>query len=262
MELLGKSVTILGVRIDSTSKAQVLSQVREAIEKKQKKVIVTPNPEILLASYTDAQLRESLNASDISVPDGFGILFVSPLQRLELIKGRELAMDLIELANQNGYRIALLGNTKGNAQEAKDVLLKKYSHIKLYAFDGPDLDTNAKPGAKDAAKREKDLIDTITKIKPHIILVGFGAPRQEKWIQLYKDVLPAIIFMTVGGTFDTISGRIALPPAYWPRSLEWIWRLIQEPKRITRILNATIGFPYKVLLSRYQPQEPISNKKI
>ncbi len=96
-----------------------------------------------------------------------------------------------------------------------------------------------------------DCLKKINAARPDLLFVGFGMPKQEKWI--YKNVkkLDAKGIMTVGGTFDYVFGKARLPPQWLEKpGLEWLWRLLHEPKRGSRILNAVIIFPLKVLCSK------------
>lgn len=83
-----------------------------------------------------------------------------------------------------------------------------------------------------------------------IVLVAYGAPKQEIWIAENKDALGAKLLVGVGGTFDMLSGRLKRAPG-WVQSLnlEWLWRFLQQPSRIGRIWRAVVVFPLKVLMS-------------
>ncbi len=266
----GKDVAILGVGIDSNNKVEVLKQVQESVFKKRKLTIVTPNPEIILEAQEDAVLRNALNAADISIPDGVGILrgynylqgkagifrWLSCMYAgggkgdLPLIKGRELTSGLIQLAEKEEWTIILLGNREGSAKAAMEKLRGNNTSLKVYSIEGPNLTKKGEPLTKEDNEVEKNAIEEINKIKPQILLIGFGAPRQEKWMQKYKHVLSANVMMVVGGTFDYISGKTILPPTWWPLWGEWLWRLFTKKGHIKRVWRAVVQFPLKLLFSR------------
>jgi N-acetylglucosaminyldiphosphoundecaprenol N-acetyl-beta-D-mannosaminyltransferase len=261
--------TILNVNIDSTSIPQVLSKIKNTIKTKQKCFIVTPNPEIVLQAHRDNKLREALNAADISIPDGIGIIkaenylhspklsrvlpsfygISKPTSELTLIKGRELFLEIIKLADDEQWKVVLLGDSKDSAQKAERNLIEKFKFkkIKLYSIKGPNLTLEGKPISTKDEEQEKYAINLINKIQPQVLFVGFGAPRQEKWLYKWQDTLRSRVDMVVGGTFNYISGKTPLPPVWWPNSLEWVWRLYTKPSHITRVWNAVIIFPYTIV---------------
>jgi N-acetylglucosaminyldiphosphoundecaprenol N-acetyl-beta-D-mannosaminyltransferase len=262
----GESVTILNTRIDSTSTSRVLSKVEDTIKKNTKCFIVTPNPEILLQAQKDIDLRDALNSSDISSPDGIGILkaeeylkrksgilnlinsfyrFTKPQGNLNLVKGRDLFVNLIKAANEKNWKVVLIGNRKGSAKKAKSELEKKWRNVKLYAFEGANLTLSGDPVTNEDTEIEKFAISSINKIHPQLIFVGFGAPRQEKWLHKRLSELKCNVGMVVGGTFDYISKSVPIPPHWWPSEMEWLWRLLTQ-FRFRRIWNAVFVFPIAV----------------
>lgn len=245
-------VTILGVAIDSTKVSEVLSRVRSSVAQKGKLFITTPNPEIVLLASKDPKLMMALNSSDIAIPDGTGILWAGKRKKKDLtrIKGRQLVVRILEIANTKKWRVVLLGNREKSAQKAHALLEQKYPTVSFYSFEGANLNEKAEPVTKSDNELEKTTIERINKIKPEVVFVGFGAPRQEKWIYKWKSKIDASVFMVVGGTFNYLSGKTSLPPSYWPHSLEWLWRLFTKKGHWKRVWNAVIVFPVKVLLTR------------
>jgi N-acetylglucosaminyldiphosphoundecaprenol N-acetyl-beta-D-mannosaminyltransferase len=244
--------------------------------------IVTPNPEIVSMASEDPDLVKAINGATFSVPDGVGlsqaVKFLSlpnpklkflrpmilPIQGLEvwlatwfdkdwlnsevgLIKGRELFESLIALANKKRWRVVLLGDMQDSAGKALVALMRSYKRVGLTAISAPMLTNAGKPLTLADKEREKEVLRKINEIKPHLIFVGFGAPRQEKWIARNLLGLDIGGAMVVGGTFDYISGKAKVPPTFMANlGLEWLWRLLREPWRIKRILTAFPIFPLKV----------------
>ncbi|BCX15056.1 MAG: acetyl-mannosamine transferase [Patescibacteria group bacterium] len=250
--------------------------------------IVTPNPEIVLEAQKDRELALILNSADFAIPDGIGLaqsnLFLSlpnysflPLRFLALIfgwlkvffltlfskdklfsglnviKGRRLFEDLIFLANKKKFRVVLIGDDKQSAQKAAGALKGNYKKVNIFAFSGPRLDREGKPFDDKERLKEKEIINSINKIRPHLVFVGFGAPKQEKWIWRNKDKLDVGGMMVVGGTFDYVSGRLKYPPRFLEKAgLEWLWRLLVQPKRLGRIFRAVFVFPVKVSIYKFK----------
>lgn len=251
----GKSVTILDVRIDSTSMAQVLDQVRLTIAKKGKLTIVTPNPEIVLQAQNDHSLRNAINNSHISIPDGTGLLFANRFltgqSTLPLIKGRELFVSLISEAEKNKWKVFLIGSKEGSAVQAEKELVKQYPNIKVYSTEGPNVNRSGIPETNGDIEVENETISKLNEVRPNLVFIGFGVSRQEKWMQRWYKKAPGNVWMVVGGTFDFISGKTILPPSFWPRNFEWAWRLLTKPSHVKRVFNATVLFPFRVLQSKF-----------
>jgi len=279
-----KDGQILKVDLDSTSKAGVLAFVRDSIARKAKFSIVTPNPEIVLMAQKDRNLAQSLEAANLAIPDGIGlsqaarflslaaprnillripVCFVQGLgvglatfvardwllDCLPVIKGRELFMELVKLANKKGWRVFFLGGESGEAKDAGEKLRRSLKSARIAYAPGPMLDDEARPKTQEDKNAEIYCIRQINEFKPHLLFVALKAPRQEKWLMKWLGTLDIGGGMVVGGTFKYISGQSKLPP-HWMENLglEWLWRLITEPWRLKRVLTAFPIFPLKVFL--------------
>lgn len=288
-EISRKQAKILGIKLDSTSRAQVLRFVRSRLARTRSGMsffIITPNPEIVMQAQKDRKLAEILNSADLVLPDGTGLAqatkFLSlPAPKpkvvrilvllvqgalvglatffrrdwlfhsLNLIKGRELFLEFCKLANKKGWKVFLLGGEDGVAEETKQVLKRNLKKIEIEALDGPMLNLAANPVSKKDKKIEDQAVSAINKFKPHLLFVAFGAPKQEKWLSKWLPKFDVGGAMTVGGTFNYLAGRSKLPPAQMEEiGLEWFWRLIAEPWRFRRVLRAFPIFPLKVFWSK------------
>ncbi|MBU0572394.1 WecB/TagA/CpsF family glycosyltransferase [Patescibacteria group bacterium] len=263
-----------------------LSLFNKNTAKKAKFVIVTPNPEIVIKAQKDRELIRIINAANLSLPDGIGLAaaykFVSfrapkwkilraPVllvqgfmvglavlfgdrwltKDLNIIKGRELFLELMKLANKKGWRVFLLGGEDGEAGIAVKNLQKSLKKVVLESAQGPMLDENAIPVSRKDVKIEQDVVRSINKLKPHLLFVAFGAPKQEKWVDKWMENLSIGGAMVVGGTFNYMAKKTALPPKQMEKlGLEWLWRLITQPGRAKRIFTAFPLFPLKVYWHR------------
>ncbi len=284
-EINRKQAKILGIKLDSTSKTQVLRFVRSRLARARSGTpffIVTPNPEIIMRAQKDRKLAEILNSADLVLPDGTGLAQAAKFlslsapkpkivralvllvqgalvglatffrrdwlfHSLNLIKGRELFLELCKLANKKGWRVFLLGGENGVADETKRVLKRNLKRIEIEVLGGPMLNLTANPASKKDKKIEDQAVSAINKFKPHLLFVAFGAPKQEKWLSKWLPKLDVGGAMTVGGTFNYLAGRSRFPPAQMEKiGLEWLWRLITEPWRFGRVLRAFPIFPLKI----------------
>ena len=213
--------------------------------------IVTLNPEMLLAGKRDTQYAETLRKADLRIVDSFGLKLFGFLhgKNLKRLTGVDLAEALIHWAHQTHQSIAFIGGEKPKtAARAYATMAQKYPGLKGYAEDGGMVDAmgNGDSGNEEALLR-------LTMEEPDIILVAFGHPKQERWIERVRSQFPkAKAIVGIGGTFDYWGSIVKRAPK-WVRTLglEWLYRLIQEPKRWRRILDAVIVFPFYAILDRF-----------
>ena len=159
-------------------------------------------------------------------------------------------LELIKLANKKRWKVFLLG---GSASKAKEVLERSFGGVKIEANDGPMFNKEGKPKQKEDKKEEIEIVKRINEFKPQLLFIGFGAPKQEKWLARWLPTLKVGGGMVVGGAFDYIAGKSPVPPRFLADTgLEWLWRLITQPWRIKRIFNAVIIFPLRVFLSKFE----------
>lgn len=207
--------------------------------------IATPNPEMLLETRKNPEFKKILQKqTDLNIPDGFGVILASKLQRtplLERVTGTDLMQSLCQ-NTPNGTKIFLLGAAPKVVEKVKIILGKKHNNIKVAGtYSGSP-----------APEEEKNIRARINKSGAEILFVAFGAPKQEFWLARNLAHLPNVkIAMGVGGAFDFIAGAKKRAPKFMRQiGLEWLFRLIQEPKRIKRIYNAVIKFPFTFLTKR------------
>ncbi len=246
-----KNAIIMDIALGSTSKQELLKGVASKLRKKEKFYIVTPNPEIILLAQNNHLLRSFLNQADFSLPDGVGLVWASRFllgERLERIPGRVFFLELLNLANERRFKIFLLGSEKKVNQQAVDEVQKLYPNVIVKGLAGPNLDKKAKPCTLRDEKLYYDTLNQINKFKPDLLFVAFGAPKQEFFLADNLNSLNVGGAMVIGGTLDYFVGEMPLPPNWMSRwGLEWFWRLLQRPQRISRILKATVLFPLVVL---------------
>lgn len=241
-------LSIMGVRIDNVSMNEVLSQAEQKIENDEKYIIYTPNTEIIMMCQKDKEFLNMMNKSDINVPDGVGLIYAGKIKKFSLkekVAGYDLSINLLKMADKKGLKLYAVGGRPGVAETAMKNVQKKYPGIKIVGahhgyFKGTHL-------GKFGHEEEKALIEDINKHKPHILFVGFGAKKQEQWIEYNKDLINANIIIGNGGTLDGLAGIVKrAPDIFINLGLEWLYRLIKEPKRITRQIVLPV-FMFKVI---------------
>jgi len=232
----------LGVRIDEVEKREALEQIRAFLNENGQKKIFTPNPEMLMEAHKNPEFAEILNRGNLNVCDGIGLALVSS-GRLKRIPGTDLMIDICAFAEEQESSVYFIGGG-ANAQFRQE-MRRKFPELKFTSNTGPELQGTRYKVQDPQSKESIQIIDDINKVKPSILFVGFGHGKQEWWIDTYLKEMPSVkVAMGVGGAFDFVSGKATRAPKIFRMvGLEWLWRLILEPKRIKRIWRAVFRFP-------------------
>lgn len=240
-----KNRKILNVRFDNVTLSETVDLVKKWLKEDKQRHIITPNPEIVLLAQKNKKLKEIINKSALNIPDGIGIIFASILFPGEKLKERVTGTDLMrEISANSAEPIFFLGAAQGVAENLKKTYQKTYPNINIVG-------THA---GSPSQKEENQIIEKINQSGAKILFVAYGAPAQELWINRnLKNLTTVKVAIGVGGAFDFESGKIKRAPILMQKiGLEWLFRLILEPKRIGRIIKATIVFPTMVALSFFK----------
>jgi N-acetylglucosaminyldiphosphoundecaprenol N-acetyl-beta-D-mannosaminyltransferase len=224
-------VDVLGVRIDDVTYPEALAVLLDAIRTRTPHVVTTPNPEIVMFARRDAAFRATLNRAALNIPDGIGLVLAARLggRRLrEHVQGTDLVLLLAAESARAGHRWFLLGGDDGVANHAARALVQQFPGLHVVgALPGSPLpaDDNATRGAIAAAAP----VD--------VVLVAYGAPKQERWLERNLAALEIPVGIGVGGVFNYLSGATPRAPR-WVRRLhfEWLHRLVTQPWRWRRQL--------------------------
>lgn len=273
--------SVLGVGLTHDTSENILEYVVDLVENSKKKsFIVTPNPEMIVATQKSPTLQKLLNSADLALCDGTGLYLASYLVARgvpERIAGVDFMKSLCENVSKKPISIGFLGGGPNVAEEAAECLLSLYPTLKV-VFVGEKwgeegFNWNAKNqelpqghyllrrvagirnnGEKNKKKNaeapnSKFIIPNSKEID--ILFVAFGFPKQEQWIAEHLEKLPIRVAMGVGGAFDYLSGRVSRAP-FFLRSLglEWLYRLVRQPWRIKRQL-ALVEFTGLVLKAKF-----------
>jgi N-acetylglucosaminyldiphosphoundecaprenol N-acetyl-beta-D-mannosaminyltransferase len=245
-----KYVNILGINVISTSMERLLAALRDRVSHNHTFSIVTVNSELVLASTKNPNLKSALNSADFSVLDGVGLNYASRFLYgigINRIPGRILFEKLIELANKKEWKVFFLGGEGNEAETAADRLRINYKKVKIETFAGPLVNNNAEPKSAADMELQEEAVKRINKFAPHLLFVAMKNPKQEIWVQKNLKNLNVVGAMVVGGTFRYVAGISKLPPRWMAAiGLEWLWRLVMEPYRAGRVINAVIIFPLRV----------------
>ncbi|MGI6561877.1 MAG: WecB/TagA/CpsF family glycosyltransferase [Clostridia bacterium] len=222
---------ILGLNIDDVTMEEALQIALSFTESDSAKTVYTPNAEIAMAALRDSEFLEILNRGDLVIPDGAGVVLASKIINNPLkqkVAGFDLASAMLKNPEFYDKTFFFFGAKPGVAEKAVEKTKAVNPHLKV-------------AGVQHGYFKEEEtqeIIDRINLLKPDVLFVGLGAPRQEKWIHAHKDRLKVKLIMGVGGTIDGLAGEVKRAPAFFiDHHLEWLYRLIKQPKRFIRMLN-------------------------
>ena len=247
---------ILGIKVDNVTFQEALEKAKKLIDSGEKHYIVTPNPEIVVKARGDPQFKKILNRASSAIPDGVGLLLGARILGSKLSEratGTDLLEGLAALAAEHGFSLFLLGGGEGVAKRAAEKLKIKNEKLKIVGVgEGPQLGSDGKPKDNSDAVWEKKVVEKINQVAPDILAVAFGAPKQEKWIARNLPKLNVKLAIGVGGALDYISGEKSRAPIWVQKvGLEWLSRLISEPKRFKRQI-ALPYFTYLIFRERFK----------
>ena len=203
-----------------------------------KKFIITVNPEIIMKSYKNIEIKEMLlNDNNILVPDGISIIKKAKQYNInikERITGVDISSKALEICNKNKKSIYLFGSKKEVLDKLIININQKYPNINIVGFS-------------DGYVEDKDkIMQEIISLSPDLILIALGVPNQELLINKYIEKARKGVFIGVGGTFDVLSGcKKRAPKLFIKLNLEWMYRIICEPTRLKRFIQNNIVFMFK-----------------
>lgn len=226
-------IRLLGVPIDNLTMAETLDRIEELVESGRaagrSHQVATVNVDFLVKAHQDASVMAILQAADLATADGMPLVWASRLLEACALKERVAGADLVPLlserAAQKGYTIYLYGSAPGIAERAARKLVSQYEGLKIVGCYAPAF--------SDALEIPPEVKAEILEKRPDILLVALGNPKQERWIAKHKNQLPIPVMIGIGGSLDFIAGTIRRAPRWMQQmSLEWLYRLIKEPRRL------------------------------
>jgi exopolysaccharide biosynthesis WecB/TagA/CpsF family protein len=256
---------VAGLKVDPLTKQELLTSILRRIAVNQKTWVTTVYSEFLYAGFRDTKIIEMLNTANFAVADGIAIFWAKKFLEIPLtaksyggkifqalwqikyslaaiifypkwiknalpekIVGADLIWDLAKMASDNHLSIFLLGGFGNTPELAKQKLISQFPNISISV-------SNKNPN-------EQSVVEDINRVHPDMLFVAYGPIKQEKWIAENLQKLNIKVAIGVGGSFDYIAGKKSAPPKFVRYSgLEWLWRLITQPHRLKRIINATFG---------------------
>lgn len=220
---------IMGLQFDNVTMDEALARAEELLEGDKAAYVVTPNAEIAYAALYDQTLMGLLNGADLMLPDGAGVVLASKLLKTPLkekVAGVDFATNLLKVLERRGESLYLLGSKPGVAELAAEKMHTIAPGLQIAGMaDGYFQD-------------EAPVVEAINASGAAALFVCLGAPKQELFMTRHREELNVKLMAGLGGSLDAFAGTVKRAPKWMIRlSLEWLYRLIKEPKRFKRMLN-------------------------
>ncbi len=232
---------ILGVRVDCLEMNEALEQIEAFAASGTFHQVATVNPEFVMQAQHDVEFARVLAAADLCLPDGTGVVWAARRQGCAIegpVAGVELVEPIASMCARRAFRLFLLGAEPGVAADLAKRL--EAAH--------PGLDVASHEGAPDPA-HDAETLQLIDRRHAAVLLVAYGSPAQELWIDRLRGRLGVGVAIGVGGAFNYLSGRVSRAPAWMRRAgLEWLHRLVRQPWRLRRMTVLPV-YALKVLRS-------------
>ena len=222
-------VNVMGVAFDNVTMAEALERAKELLDRPGADYCVTPNAEIVYEAMHDEGFRAILNGADLVLPDGAGTvlgakLLGTPLK--EKVAGIDFASNLLGVLAASGKTLYLLGSKPGIGEKAAEKMLEMHPKLQICGV------------ADGYFKDEGPVVEKINAVRPDVLFVCLGAPKQEKFMHEHRNELDVRLMIGLGGSLDGFAGTVRRAPKWMIRlQLEWLYRLIKEPRRIGRMMR-------------------------
>ena len=219
-------INVLGVDFDNVTMDEAIDAAWALLEQHDGAYIVTPNPEIVMSCRKDPAVAEAVAGAALAIPDGIGIIYGARILKTPLkekVPGCDFTLALLEKMAAAGKSVYILGGKPGVAEQAAKNLREKLPGLRF-------------AGTHDGYfKDDAPVVAAINAAAPDLLLVCLGAPKQELWMHRNAAALNVGLMIGAGGSVDIYAGTAQRAPEAWCKAgLEWLYRLLKEPKRLGR----------------------------
>lgn len=250
-------IQLLNTEIDNISMEEALDRIDAMVQGRKPAYVVTPNLDHIVTIERDAYFREAYAQADLILADGKPLLWIAKARKTpirEKISGSDLFPRLAELAANNGYTMFFLGAGEGIAAQAAEKLKKQYPGLRIAGCYAPPI------GFEQDRSAVHEIIRRVQTASPDILVVGLGTPKQEKFLYRYYKQMEVPVSLGLGASFDFIAGNRKRAPRWMSEhGLEWLYRTLQEPKRLAGryIKDAVCILPILIKYRKHKHYEDI-----
>lgn len=238
---MSEKIDVLGVQFDNLTMDEAVETALGLLDARRAAYVVTPNPEIVMLCRGDPDAAAAVAGADLTIPDGIGVIYGAKLLKTPLkqkLPGIDFTLALLGRLAARGGSVFLFGAKPGVAEQAAEKLAAQFPGLCFvgtrdgyFTDDGP-------------------VVEAINAAAPDLLLVCLGAPKQERWMHDNAQRLQVGLMIGAGGSMDVFAGTVERAPAAWQRAgLEWLYRLLKEPRRIGRMANLP-RFMFQILFMR------------
>lgn len=243
-----KICNILGVNISVTNMQETVSYIEGNLERLKGNYICVSNVHTTVMSYENEMYRNIQNSGAMALPDGGPLSVVSRIRgfkEAERVTGPDLMSEIFKISEERGYKHYFYGSTEETLDELKTKLIQKYPKLQIVGMFSP-------PFRKLTEEEDRKITNKINESNADFIWVGLGAPKQEIWMFEHKNKVCGLM-LGVGAGFDYHAEKIERAPQWMQKySLEWFYRLCQEPRRLfKRYFTTNIKFIINLLRDNY-----------
>lgn len=222
-------IDVMGVGFDSLTIEEAVAKAKTLMAERRAAYVVTPNPEIVMVCREQPEAMEAVQAADLVLPDGIGVIYGARILGTPLkskLPGIDFISALMEDISKQGKRVFLLGAKPGVAETAGERLAARYPGLVI-------------AGTQDGYfKDDAPVVEAVNAAQADLLLVCLGAPKQELWMRRNQSRLNVGLMAGLGGSLDVFAGTVKrAPKAFQKLGLEWLYRLLKEPKRIGRMMK-------------------------
>jgi len=235
---------ILGYPVDLVSMDDAIYFADNCIKNLTGGHVVTLNPEMIMQGEKNNQLSTALKSAELIIPDGIGVikaLHKLGIKHIKQLPGIEFSEQLINICTKKDYRIAFLGASTDVIETMVKNLKERYPSINIIFVQDGYYNEND----------EAAIIEQLADLKPQVLFIAMGVPKQELWILKHKKTLDSTLMVGVGGSFDVWANKVKRAPFIFRKfGLEWLYRLISQPSRFNRMFPTLPLFFIKVILDK------------
>jgi N-acetylglucosaminyldiphosphoundecaprenol N-acetyl-beta-D-mannosaminyltransferase len=221
------SLEVLGVPICPVTLADALELVDDAIRAGKPLHIGVVNAAKVVNMRRDSRLRSAVLESDVIFADGMAVVWASRILGAPLpgrVTGIDLMMAILERGRERGYSVYCLGATEIVSARCAEIIQRDFAGVRFvgrhHGYYGNE---------------EARVVEDIARAKPDVLFVAMTSPKKEEFLARWSAKLNATVTHGVGGSFDVLTGKVARAPEIWQRlGLEWLYRVMQEPRRLSK----------------------------